>query len=162
MARRVVDVLLPVALDQTYSYLAPTEMDLAPGDFVDVPLGTRLATGVVWGENDNPDPRLHNRLKEIEHKLDLPPLKPELRQFVDWVSGYTLGARGMVLRMCLRRSGNLPPARERLCVRLAGAPPSRMTPARSRVLALLADGLARGKSDVASEAGVSAGVVDGL
>ena len=37
-----------------------------------------------------------------------------------------------------------------------------MTAARSRVLALLADGLARGKSEVAQEAGVSAGVIDGL
>jgi primosomal protein N' (replication factor Y) (superfamily II helicase) len=47
-------------------------------------------------------------------------------------------------------------------VRLAGAAPKRMTTARNRVLALLADGLARGKRDVAQEAGVSIGVVDGL
>ncbi len=37
-----------------------------------------------------------------------------------------------------------------------------MTAARNRVLALLADGLVRGKSEVAEEAGVSAGVVEGL
>jgi len=37
-----------------------------------------------------------------------------------------------------------------------------MTPARQRVLALLADGLARMKGEVAEEAGVSTGVVDGL
>jgi primosomal protein N' (replication factor Y) len=47
-------------------------------------------------------------------------------------------------------------------VRLAGAAPQRMTPARSRVLALLADGMARGKSEAAREAGVTSGVVDGL
>jgi primosomal protein N' (replication factor Y) len=37
-----------------------------------------------------------------------------------------------------------------------------MTPARQRVLALLADGMLRGKSEAAREAGVSAGVIDGL
>ena len=37
-----------------------------------------------------------------------------------------------------------------------------MTPARGRVLALLADGMVRGKSEAAHEAGVSAGVIDGL
>ena len=41
-------------------------------------------------------------------------------------------------------------------------PPARLTPARQRVLALLADGLARAKAEAAEEAGVSPGVVDGL
>src|SRR5436190_187056 len=162
MARRVVDVLLPVALDQAYSYRVPEELMLAPGDLVSVPLGARVATGVVWAENANPNPRLDNRMKDVEEKLDLPPLKPELRTFIDWVSGYTLTARGTVLRMALRMGEHLGPARERVGVRLAGSAPKRMTAARNRVLALLADGLARAKSDVAEGAGVSPGVIDGL
>jgi hypothetical protein len=32
-----------------------------------------------------------------------------LRDFVDWVSGYTLGARGMVLRMTMRMGEHLGP-----------------------------------------------------
>src|SRR5436190_9089370 len=162
MQRRVVDVLVPVALDQAYSYRVPDGVELAPGDLVGVPLGPRVATGVVWAENLNPNPRLDNRLKEVEEKLDLPPLKDELRKFVDWVANYTLSPRGMVLRMCLRMGEHLGPARERIGVRLAGPAPQRITPARGRVLALLADGLARGKGEVAMEAGVSPGVVDGL
>ena len=39
MARRIVDVLVPVALDQAYSYRVPEGMTLAPGDIVAVPLG---------------------------------------------------------------------------------------------------------------------------
>ena len=162
MKRRVVDVLVPVALDQAYSYVVPSGMDAAPGDVVAVPLGSREALGVVWAENPNPNPRLDNRLKDISDRLDVPPLKSELRKFVDWVANYTLCPRGMVVRMALRMGEHLPPARAHVGVRLAGPPPKRMTPARNRVLALLADGLVRSKAEIAEEAGVSAGVVDGL
>jgi len=159
---RVVDVLVPVALNQTYSYRVPRGMDVAPGDVVCVPLGPREAVAVVWAENANPDPRLHNRLKDVSEKLDVPPLQEELRALVDWVANYTLSARGMVLRMCLRMGEHLGPERVRMGVRLIGAPPSRMTPARRRLIELLSDGLLHGKSEAAKEAGVSAGVIDGL
>ena len=92
----------------------------------------------------------------------MPPLRPELRSFVDWVSNYTLSSRGMVLRMSLRMGEHLAAARERVGVRLAGPPPVRLTAARRRVLDLLADGMLRGKAEAAREAGVSAGVIDGL
>ena len=95
---RVVDVLVPVALNQTYSYRVPRGMVLAPGDVVCVPLGPREVVAVVWVENATPDPRLHNRLKDVGEKLDVPPLKEELRSLVDWVANYTLSARGMMHR----------------------------------------------------------------
>jgi primosomal protein N' (replication factor Y) len=162
MARRVVDVLVPVAVDQAYSYRIPDGTDLKPGDVVSVPLGSREVTAVVWAENHNPDPRLHNRLKDVSERLDVPPLKEELRSFVDWVASYTLSARGMVLRMTLRMGEHLGPERVRMGVRLIGSPPQRMTSARHRLMSCLSDGLLHGKSDVAREAGVSASVIDGL
>ncbi|TWB93658.1 replication restart DNA helicase PriA [Bradyrhizobium macuxiense] len=159
---RVVDVLVPVALNQTYSYRVPRGMELAPGDVISVPLGPREVVAVVWAENARPDPRLHNRLKDVSEKLDVPPLRAELRQLVDWVSTYTLSARGMVLRMTLRMGENLGPERTRLGVRLIGEPPRRLTPARRRLIEVLSDGLLHGKSEAAREAGVSSGVIDGL
>src|SRR5580765_943867 len=156
-----VDVLVPVALDHTYSYRVPSELELKPGDIVAVPLGAREVIGVVWADDVTIRPGLHNRMKDVEQKLDHPPVKPELRKFVDWVSDYTLSPRGMVLRMCLRM-GDLGPAREKIGVRLVGPAPKRMTAARARVLGLLADGLVRAKREAAHEAGVSAGVIDGL
>src|SRR5262245_34827180 len=161
-AASIVDVLVPVALDQSYSYRVPAGVDLKPGDLVSVPLGAREATGVVWADQVEVRPGLHNRLKDVSEKLDLPPLKDELRHFVDWCANYTLASRGMVLRMALRMGDSLGPERVRVGVRLAGRPPARMTAARARVLRLLADGLVRPKGDAAREAGVSAGVIDGL
>ncbi|MDB5630357.1 MAG: replication restart helicase PriA [Tardiphaga sp.] len=157
-----VDVLVPVALNQTYSYRVPRGMELKAGDLVSVPLGARDVMGVVWADNAQPEPRLHNRLKDVGEKLDVPPLRDELRKLVDWVSTYTLSARGMVLRMSLRMGWDLGPERTRTGVRLVGAPPKRMTPARHRLINILSDGLLHGKSDVAREAGVSVGVIDGL
>ena len=102
-----------------------------------VPLGARgETTGVVWADNPNPNPRLHNRLKDVVEKLDVPPLKAEIRQFVDWVSGYTLASRGMVLRMALRMGEHLGPARKRVGVTARRTPPTRMT-ARARACSRL-------------------------
>src|SRR6201985_3695804 len=150
---RVVDVLVPVALNQTYSYRVPRGIDLKAGDVVGVPLGPREVLAVVWAENAHPDPRLHNRLKDVGEKLDVPPLKTELRALVDWVSNYTLSARGMVLRMALRMGENLGPERTRLGVRLVGEPPRRLTPARRRLIECLSDRLLHGKSDAVGAAG---------
>src|ERR1700760_4371364 len=158
----VVDVLVPVALDRAYSYRVPRGVELKVGDVVCVPLGPREVLGVVWAENANPDPRLHNRLKDVGEKLDVPPLKEELRSLVDWVSNYTLSARGMVLRMTLRMGEHLGPERMRMGVRLIGEAPKRLTPARRRLIEVLSDRLLHGKSDAAKEAGVSTGVIDGL
>src|SRR5450432_2528642 len=159
---RVVDVLVPVALNQAYYYRVPRGMELRPGDVVCVPLGPREVVAVVWAENANPDPRLHNRLKDVGEKLDVPPLKQELRSLVDWVANYTLSARGMVLRMCLRMGEHLGPERVRLGVRLIGDAPKRLTPARRRVIEAVSDGLLHGKSDLVREIGVSGSVIDGL
>src|ERR1700739_2312688 len=143
MSKRVVDVLVPVALDRAYSYRGPEALDLAPGDIVSVPLGARAATAVVWAENPKPNPRLDNRLKDVGENLELPPLREELRRFVDWVASYTVASRGMVLRMCLRMGEHLGAERERVGVRLAGAGPGRLTGARPRVPALIRDGPGR-------------------
>ena len=162
MTKRIFDVLVPLALDHAYSYRAPDSIALAPGDLVTVPLGPRDYAGVVWAEPDTPDRRIDNRLKEITGRLDIPPLRDELRRFIDWVADYTLSPRGMVLRMALRMGESLSPDRARVGVRIAGPQPSRMTAARARVMALFADGFLRSKSEAAEQAGVSPGVLDGL
>src|SRR5260370_33832823 len=98
-ATRVVDVLVPVALNQAYSYRVPRGMELKPGDVVCVPLGPREVVAVVWAENAKPDPRLHNRLKDIGEKLDVPPLKEHLPSLLHWLPNYPLSPPRMVLRM---------------------------------------------------------------
>jgi primosomal protein N' (replication factor Y) len=158
LAEQIVDVLVPLAVDRPYSYKASET--LGPGDIVHVPLGNREETGVVWpGSGEAP---AKAKLKSVIGKAHAPPLPLELVRLIDWIADYTLSPRGMVLRMALRRSAELGAAREKVGVRVTGVTPSRMTEARDRVLSLLENGLLRSKSEVAQEAGVSPGVIDGL
>src|SRR5258708_35420244 len=42
-------ILLPLPLAGAYDYVAPIGLDVAPGDFVMVPLGRRVVAGGGWG-----------------------------------------------------------------------------------------------------------------
>lgn len=161
-AARRVSVLLPLPLGTAYDYRLPADMALKCGDFVSVPLGRREATGVVWGEGD-PAGVEESRLKDVIGRLDSPPMPEETRGLVEWVARYTLSPAGAVLRMAM----SIPEALEPSPPRAAYAPVDimpdiRMTAARKRVLDLLSSGPARGATEIAREAGVSAGVVTAL
>lgn len=156
---RVADVLVPVAVDTAYSYRVPAGLALAPGDVVQVPLGTRETLGVVWalraGQGAN--------LKAVTGRLDAPPAGERMRQLVDWLAWYTLNPRGSALALALRLPDpDARPERPRFGVRLSGPPPRRMTPARARAIAAAEGGLLHPKSDLADRAGVSAAVIDAL
>lgn len=159
----IASVLVPVAVPVAYTYKVPAGQSVVPGTIVRVPLGTREVIGAVW--DGEPDAAINpNKLKSISHVYDTtPPLDKDLRRFVDWVAGWTLGAPGMVVRMVLRSEEALeleapvPGVR-----RIEGAEPERMTPARRRVLGTMEDGFAWTKSGLAHAAGVSASVIDGL
>ncbi len=161
MTERVVDVLVPVAVDSPYTYRVPEGLVLKAGDVVAVPLGARRVVGCVWPEG-RAGRAPAAKLKTVAEKLDVPPLKPEFIRFIDWVADYTLGPRGMVLRMALRFDAEAREGRPRVGVRLKGLSPKRMTAARTRVMQALADGLVRTKAEAAREAGTSASVIDGL
>ncbi len=160
---QIADVLVPVALDNTYSYRVPAGLDVAVGDFVNVPLGTRETTGIVWSLQRS---RSGGNLKEIAARRDLPRLDEKLMRFIDWVARYTLSPRGMVLRMVARIPETDAGEAPRVGVRLAASAPEReklrITPARARVLKAAEGGLAFRKSALAEAAACSTGVIDGL
>ena len=157
-----VGVLLPLPLAGVYDYLVPEELELAPGDIVEAPLGKRVLAGVIWSAGEGGVDA--GKLKCLHGRFDVPPLPEEERKFIDWVADYTLSPPGAVLRMALSSPQALQPPAPRKALRLAAAAPEevRITPARERVLAAAADGFARPAAELAREAGVSTGVVKGL
>ena len=164
-----VSVLLPLPLIAPYDYLVPENMEVEPGSYVEVPLGARRATGVVWGPaRGDVDPQ---KLREISTLIDLPPMPENLRLFVDWVAGYTLARLGSVLRMTMSVPRALEPPKVTTVYQLApkidakseSLPAGvRVTDARRRVLNVLANGRPRSASEIAKAANTSATVIRGL
>ena len=154
-------VCVPIPGAPSYSYVVPDGMAVAPGDFVQVPFGPRAMIGCVW--DDEPSDVDPGKLRPIAHRFDAPPLPEPMRRFVDWVSNYTLSARGMVMRMALRTPAALEPERARDFLRLKSPPPDlhKKTAARAKVLAAAGAELWT-KPSLAQAAGVSSSVVDGL
>ena len=154
----IVDILIPVAVDTAYSYRVPPGLAVKPGDFVAAPLGTRVATGVVWAARDGDG----GNLKPVIETKPWPPLSAAMRDFVDWIARWTLSPRGSVLRMATRAPEGAEPPAPRVGFAATGRAPKKLTPARASVLAALAEGAVLGKSELAAKAGCSAGVIDGL
>ena len=157
-------VLLPLPLAGAYDYGVPEGLELKAGDFVRVPLGSREAIGVVWGEASG-EVAL-GKLKAVAARLDAPALPEAERRFIDWVAHYTLSPPGVVLRMAMSAARALEPPPPLLAYGRSALPLAelalRLTPARARVLALLEDGPPRGPLELAREAGVTPGVIKGL
>jgi primosomal protein N' (replication factor Y) len=159
-----VSVLLPLPLTGAYDYSCPAELNLAPGDIVEVPLGRRTLHGVVWGNAQGEVDA--KRLKTVLRRYPVAPLPATVRRLVEWVAAYTLAPPGAVLRMALSvpAAFEAPPA----VILFAALPPSqpppdiRLTPGRRRVLAVLQDGPPRPLRDLAFEAGVGVSVVKSL
>ena len=141
----------------------PEGLDPAPGDAVLVPLNRRETVGVVWDaaawrRRTLPDAKL----KPIMALLDTPPMIETMRRFVDWVAAYTLSPPGEVMAMALRITAPTPLVRRLDPRRSAGGRDMRMTPARARVLAALAEAEPRAGSALARAAEVSQAVLHGM
>ena len=157
-----VQILLPLPLSGTYDYRVPAGLHIEPGAFVSVPFGRREAIGVVWAEEGSgevPDARL----KDILDVFETMRLPETTRRFVDWVAGYTLASRGSVLRMAMSVPAALLPPKPRIAYRLVHPLPEiRVTAARRRVISTIEVGPPRSATELAREAGVGVGVVNGL
>ena len=102
-----------------------------------------------------------NRLRNLLHVYDLPPIAAPLRRLVEWTADYYLAPLAAVLRMALPSSGALEGARSITEYRATGQVPERMTPQRAQALERIGErqGLV---SELAIIAGVSDGVIRGL
>jgi primosomal protein N' (replication factor Y) len=130
-ASPIVDVLVPVAVDTSYSYAVPPGLSVSPGDIVEVPLGTRRALGVVWQGREGGA----GNLKSVIARMALPGVPEGLRRFIDWVAWYTLAPRGSVLALALKTPDDSRPLTAKVGVRLSDKTPQRLTPARAKAIA---------------------------
>ncbi|MBK8208626.1 MAG: primosomal protein N' [Rhodospirillales bacterium] len=141
--------LLPLPLTGPYDYIVPLGVQVATGDYVEVPLGGRCLPAVVWGPSFGAVDAA--KIKHLIRLLPAPPLPLVCRRFVDWVSDYTVQPQGAVLRMML----SVP---EALVLSLRAIKLARSSleiipsVAQARVLAILGDGSPRTSAELARAA----------
>ncbi len=155
----IVKVLFPLPLSKPYDYYAAGA--LAPGTFVEAPFGGRNVPGVVWpGDAEGIESA---RIKKIARVLDAPPLSGAVADFVAWVAAYTMFPLGAVLRLVMRSGDALYPPKGVSGFKATGVPPTRLTPARRRVLSLLsAQAGVLPLAEIVEASSAGAGVVAGL
>src|SRR3546814_5284293 len=99
-------VLLPYPLAGAYDYRVPCGVDLAPGDFVEVPLGPRRVIGVVWDDAERPpadEPAVAtDKLKSVLRRLDA----SAMRRSEEHTSALQLLMRNSYAVFCLKKKKN--------------------------------------------------------
>ncbi len=159
---KFVGVLLPLPFDDVFDY--KTDKDLSLGQFVRVPFINNTQTGIVYkiGKSSSLDEK---KIKNIIEVFNLPPLKKELLQFIEWVAKYNLASLGMVLKMVLCAKGVFEDPKCNVLYKLTGKTLSeaklKNSDARWRVIDLLKHG-PYSKSEIAKGAGVSTSVISTL
>ncbi|MEM7242164.1 MAG: primosomal protein N' [Pseudomonadota bacterium] len=156
-----VGVLTTEPLDKILDYKAPPA-GVQLGAFVEVPLGPRKVLGVVW--NGGEGSYALEKLRTVSSVVDCPPMRPEMRAFLEKTGAYTMTAMSAMLRMATRAPGLLQPPSKRLVYRKGHGQPDKPTPARQKVLAFLEDYPVSlfALGELAELAGVSTSVVKGL
>ncbi|TNC46803.1 primosomal protein N' [Rubellimicrobium rubrum] len=154
--------ILPLgALDRLLDYKASAE-GLAPGAFVEVPLGPRQIVGIVWGPGTGEVPEA--RLRPVTRVLDAPPLRAPMREFLGRAADYTLTPLPAMVRLATRAPGLTEGQAMRHVYRMGPREIGRMTDARTRVLAVLRDHpeMSFTLGELAGMAGVGTAVIKGL
>lgn len=94
---RTGDVLLPLPIDQLFSYAIEENTEVSVGDYIVVPFGKKRLIGIVWKYSDKSD----RKLKFVEQKIDLPNIRPRLIAFAEWVAQYNLIPIGMLAKVIM-------------------------------------------------------------
>ena len=93
-----VSILIPNIFNHPFTYQNKSTK-LAKGDFVKVPFGSSLVTGVVWDYFEETNKNF--KMKSVVEVLEVPRMKSSMIKFVNWFSLYNLVPLGMSLRLVM-------------------------------------------------------------
>jgi len=91
-------VLVPNIFNYPFTY--ESEIKLQVGDYVKVPFGKSVITGLVWNEFEKTKNKKFT-VKKILEKINVKPLKKETINFLNLLSEYNLVPKGMCLKLHL-------------------------------------------------------------
>ena len=91
-------ILLPNVFNYPFTY--ESELNLKLGDFVEVPFGKSKAIGVVWDEFEKKNDKSF-KIKKVIKKINIPRLKKNTLDFLNWFAKYNIVPKGMALKLIL-------------------------------------------------------------
>lgn len=150
-----VSVLVAQPVAKAYDYRGE---GLGAGDYVLVPLGPRSVVGTVWSASGDDAKISENRLKDVLHRFDVPPMPDVHRDFLSWVAQYNMADLGSVLKMAIPvpQALDAPKAASGYVLKQRG---EGLSPKQQKVVELMSDGLARRLSEITKASGVGDSVV---
>jgi primosomal protein N' (replication factor Y) (superfamily II helicase) len=92
---QVINVLLPLPINQLFSYTVEEDILISLGDYVVVPFGKKRLIGIVWQYSSNTG----QILKSVECKINVQSVNTKLRTFAEWVSRYNFIPLGTLVKM---------------------------------------------------------------
>lgn len=99
---RLVDIILPLAISDVYTYSIPTTMQYPPlGVRVLVPLGRKTITGIVYRQHDGDVPSIVKVRDVIEVLDEQPIVTAEQFRLWEWLSKYYMCTLGEVMAAAL-------------------------------------------------------------
>ena len=98
MSQNFVQVLLPLALDEPFTYFAAPDIEI--GDVVLVEFGRKKIWGAVFAKTkgENAKELAHTKIKTVIEKSPRLKFTHQQIKFIETISSYNLGSRGLVLR----------------------------------------------------------------
>ena len=102
MNKKIIIILLHLPFNHTFQYFCNVNERIDIGDFVTVPFKNKEIVGCVWENKNKSNKKLpQNKIRFIEKKLNFPALTKQNREFINWVSNYTMNNLGEILKLCL-------------------------------------------------------------
>ena len=93
-----VPILLPNIFNHPFTY--ETTLNLKVGNYVVVPFGKSKITGVVWNEFEKKTNKKFS-IKKVLSKIEVPALKKNTIEFLNWFAEYNMIPKGMALKLLL-------------------------------------------------------------
>ncbi len=159
----MISVYLPLKIEESYVYKVPENLEVCTGDIVVVPLRNKEVVGIVFGVAENINFDTSKIKYVIQKSSNIPSLKPQLMEFLLYLSKYNLSNIGNVVKLAINIAGfDFESYNEIVSINRNNIDSLKITPKRKQVLDILNDYESLEKNDLVDKSGISKSIINNL
>ena len=99
---QLVEVLLPMPFNNTFTYKTTLDPNLNPGDFVKIPFREKIVNGCIWPTKKGRTQNIEiSKVRNIIKKITISSLPTSTIGFIEWFSQYNYCFLGLALKQYL-------------------------------------------------------------